>query len=205
MIKVNLLSPEKKEMGGMGADAPSFEEERESKLNTGAAVAAVVVTLGVIGYLFVSQSSTITQKREHLKERFARKAQLDNVLKTITDLEKTRKSLDNKVKLIAELKSRQKDAVKMMDELSNALPDWVWLTNLSFTGRTLTIKGKTLGNNLISDLINNLKGTGSFYNIQFPGSKRKKEGGLDIFTFSMSCSYKDKEKDKSTAKTKKAK
>jgi Tfp pilus assembly protein PilN len=192
MIKVNLLSPEKKEVTGLAAEAPSFEEERESKLSTGAIVAAAAITLGIIGFMYITQANTISQKRDHLQERRARKQQLDKVLKTIAELEKTRKMLENKVKLITQLKSQQQDTVKMMDELSNALPDWVWLTGLTFSNRTLTMRGKTLGNNLISDFINNLKGTGAFSNINFPGSVRKKQGGLDIFEFSISCVYKEK-------------
>jgi Tfp pilus assembly protein PilN len=202
MIKVNLLSPEKKEVTGMAAEGPAIEEERESKIQTGAIVAAAVITFGIIGFLYVTQANTITQKRDHLQERRARKAQLDKVLKTIAELEKTKKILERKVQLITKLKSQQQDTVKMMDELSNALPDWVWLTGLTFSGRRLTMRGKTLGNNLISDFINNLKGTGSFTGIHFPGSTRKKQGGLDIFEFSITCSYKEKEKDADKKKRK---
>lgn len=202
MIKVNLLNPDKdkKEISAAGAEAPAFDEERESKLNTGAAAIAAVLTLGIIGFLYFTQSATLDEKRDHLRERRARKQQLDNVLKKISELEKTKATLEKKVQLITDLKKRQGDAVQMMDELSNALPDWVWLTNLTFANRMLTVKGKTIHNNLISDFINNLKGTGAFYNVNFPGSKRAKQGGLDVFNFTLNCNY--KEKAKSTDKTK---
>jgi len=70
------------------------------------------------------------------------------------------------------------------------------LTNLTFSNRSLNIKGKTLGNNLISDFINNLKGTNSFVDIDFPGSQRQREGGMDIFNFSITCKFRDKYKEK---------
>jgi type IV pilus assembly protein PilN len=194
MIKVNLLSPEKKELAGAPGEAPAMEEERESKINTVAAVAAGIITVALIGYMYITQSNTIDEKQRHLQERRARQAQLQNVLKTITELEKTKENLDRKVRLITQLKSQQQDAVKMMDELLNALPDWVWLTSLTFSNRMLTLRGKTLGNNLISDFINNLKGTGSFSDIQFPGSTRRNQGGLDIFEFSLTCIYQEKDK-----------
>lgn len=199
MIKVNLLSPEKKEISSAGADAPSFEEEREAKLNTTAAAAAAIITVGILGFLYFTQSAILTEKRDHLRERRARKQQLDNVLKKIAELEITKATLEKKVQLITDLKRRQQDAVQMMDELSNALPDWVWLTNLTFANRMLTIKGRTIHNNLISDFINNLKGTGAFYNVNFPGSQRHPQGGLDVFNFTLNCNYKEKEK--STDKT----
>jgi type IV pilus assembly protein PilN len=204
MIKVNLLSPEKKDLGGGAADVAAFpKEEREAKINAGAGIAAAALTLGIIGFLFFAQAATIDEKERLLEERRARKAELDIVLRTLDELEKAKKQLDKKVKLIAELKSRQQDAVKMMDQLVNAIPDWVWLQKLTFKGKLLNMNGKAIHNNLISDFINNLKGTGCFYEVKFPGSNRTKKGGLDIFNFRLSCYYKDK--DEARAKKKPSK
>lgn len=204
MIKVNLLSPERKEIPGGGAEAGSYSEvERESKINVMAGVVAGVLTLAIIGFLFFTQSATMEAKERLLDEKKARKAELDIVLKTLMELEKAKKMLDKKVKLIADLKSRQQDAVKMMDQLSNAIPDWVWLKSISFSGKLLSIAGNAIHNNLISDFINNLKGTGSFYNIQFPGSTRARKGGLDVFSFRLTCYYKDKDQKIEAPKKKK--
>lgn len=206
MIKVNLLSPERKEISGGAADVAAFpEEEKESKINTGAIVGALVITVGIIGVLYFTQAQELEQKQQHLQERQARKKALDEVLKTLAELEKAKAMLDKKVKLITDLKSRQQDSVKMMDALVDALPDWVWLTSLSFSNRQLSISGKALSNNLISDFINNLKGTGSFFNVQFPGSTRQRQSGQDIFNFRLTCSYRDKDEVKKSGSTKKQK
>jgi len=208
MIKVNLLSPEKKEISGATAEgAPFPEEEKESKISTGAIVGAVIITLGIIGGMWFTQAQTLAQKERKLRERRARKTALDNVLKKLDELEKAKKMLDKKVKLISQLKSSQQDVVKMMDSLCDALPDWVWLTNLQFSNRRLSISGKAIHNNLISDFINNLKGTGHFDEIQFPGSTRQKQGGQDLFNFRINCLYKDKDTnkiDKNTTRPQKA-
>lgn len=204
MIKVNLLSPERKEVTGAAAEAAPFpEEEKESKINTGAIIGAAVITVGIIGLLYFTQAQAIEQKQQHLQERQARKQALDEVLKTLAELEKAKDLLDRKVKLIEDLRSKQQDSVKMMDALCDALPDWVWLTGLSFSGRSLSIAGRALSNNLISDLINNLKGTGSFYDVEFPGSSRKKQGNQEIFDFKINCKYRDKDAAKKSAAQKK--
>jgi len=52
--------------------------------------------------------------------------------------------LDNKIKIISDLKLRQKDAVFMMDKMSKCLPEWVWLTDLNFVGGAVSINGKAL-------------------------------------------------------------
>lgn len=202
MIKVNLLSPEKKEIAGSGADIGGFaEEERANKISPAAGIAAGVITVGIIAFLYFTQAATLAAKKELLEEKKARKAELDTVLKTLADLEAAKKDLDRKVKLISELKSRQQDAVKMMDELSNALPDWVWLQSVKFSGKLLSINGQAIHNNLISDFIRDLKGTGSFTQIDFPGSTRRTVSGLDVFTFRLTCYYQDK-KNKNNVKAK---
>jgi len=200
MIKVNLLSPEKKEVSGAGPEgAPFTEEERESKINTGAIIAAAVLTFGIIGAMYFTQAATYEAKQELLKEKKARKAELDTVLKEIAELEKASKDLDQKVKLIGDLKNRQEDAVRMMDELVDAIPDWVWLTSLQLNGGNLNLVGKAINNNLISDFINALKGTGCFYDIEFPGSMRQTEAGQDVFNFRLTCKYRQKAEKKGAA------
>jgi Tfp pilus assembly protein PilN len=193
MIKVNLLSPERKEVSGVGGEAPpSLEVEKESKISTGAAVAAAVITIGVIGFLYITQTKTLEDKQKQLHEQQAKKKRLEHVEKTLKDLERAKNELSKKVELIGQLKSRRHNTVKMMDELSNALPEWVWLTSLRFSGTLVTLQGKTLNNNLIADFINNLKATNSFISIEFKGSTKKKQGGSEIFSFNLTCIYREK-------------
>ena len=109
MIKVNLLSPERKEVSGAApeAGAPFQEEEKSTKINTGAIIGAAVITVGIIGYLYFTQSQTLKEKELLLQERTARKQQLDNVLKNIDELEKAKNQVDQKIKLIQGLNSCQ--------------------------------------------------------------------------------------------------
>lgn len=189
MIKVNLLSPEKKEVTG-GGEAPGLvEEERTPQLNIPVLVSAVAITLGIIGFLYFIQSGRIASRERTLAERKARKVELDGVLKTLDQLEKTKKDLEQKVRIISELKNNQNVAVLMMDQLSRALPDWVWLTRLNFNGNALDIDGNALSNNLIADLINNLQSTNHFFNIELKTSVKAKQAGLDIFKFKIACRF----------------
>jgi len=194
MIKVNLLSPERKEVaGGKGPEAPSFDEERQGKISIVAVVVAILLTVGIIGYLYYTQTQTIDEKNRELSDLTIEKQKLDDILKEIELLNQKNAELKKKIGVINGLKARQQDCVKMMDELLNSMPEWVWITSLSFTNRTLVLNGKTLGNNLISEFISNLKGTDMFVDIDFPGSNRQKEGVMDVFIFSLKCRFKDKE------------
>jgi type IV pilus assembly protein PilN len=189
MIKVNLLSPEKKEAVKGFEALPVAKEARESKVHVGAAVAAVVATLGIIGFLYFSQSHRLDSRTRYLAERKARKTELDNVLKTLEELERAKNDLDRKVKVIGDLKGRQKQTVFMMDELSRVLPDWVWLTRLNFSGGVLNISGRARTNHLIANFIDNLQSTNHFYNIRLNSTQRARVSGIEVFDFSINCRY----------------
>jgi type IV pilus assembly protein PilN len=189
MIKVNLLNPEKKDVAG-AKEAPRFiESEKESRISTVAILIAVILTVGIIGGLYFVQNNIYENKKREVEQKKARKAELDIVLKTIDELEKTTKELESKVKIIEELKNRQLVTVKMMDQLADALPEWLWLTNLTFANGKLDLDGKTYSNIIIADFINNLKATNNFTDILFPGYQRKVEQKTEIFTFKLSCVY----------------
>lgn len=189
MIKVNLLSPEKKEMAGGGEVQGLTEEERAPQLNIPVAIGALVATLAIIASLYFIQSGRIASRERTLAERKARKVELDGVLKTLDQLEKTKKDLDRKVRIISDLKNSQNTTVMMMDYLSRALPDWVWLTRLNFNGNSVDIDGNALSNNLVADLINNLQSTNHFFNIELKTSVKAKQAGLDIFKFKIVCRF----------------
>ncbi len=190
MIKINLLRPEKKEVAAGGGTTVGFAEEaKPSKLSVPALVAAIAITVGCIGGLYFLQSSKLSFEKKQLEERTLRKAELEKILAKLTEIETTKKELDNKIKIIGDLKMRQKDAVYMMDRMSRCLPEWVWLTDLSFTGGAVSISGKALSNNLIADLINNLQNSNSFANVQLTSTTRLRESGIDIFVFQINCVF----------------
>jgi len=189
MIKVNLLSPGKKEVSPGAPSAAFVEEEKEPKINMGAVLGAVLLTVGIIGYLYLSQSSELNRKQSFLSERKARKAELDKVLKTVEQLEATKLRLDKKVKIIQELKNKQQAAVRMMDEVSKALPDNVWLTRLTFKGGLLNLEGQASTNDLVADFISNMKASNYFYDEKFNGSTRRMVAGAEIFSFKLTIRF----------------
>ena len=189
MIKINLLKPEKKEVQAGATTVSLTDESRESKLSIPAVVAAIAITVGSIGLLYFLQVTNLNSEKKLLEERTLRKAELEKVLQKLAELEASKLELDRKIKIINDLKFKQKDAVYMMDKLSRCLPDWVWLTDLTFRGGAVTLSGKALSNNLIADLINNLQTSNFFINVRLRSTSRTKETGIDTFVFKVDCVF----------------
>lgn len=191
MIKINLLHPEKRETSGGSSEAVAFSEpeDKSSKVNTGAILGALILTIGVIGFMYFTQTKLYEKKQKTLTERKIRKAELEVTLQTIEELKKTKELVERKIKIIEELKSQQQNVVVMMDVLCNSLPEWLWLTALDFSGSQLNLSGKAWSNIIIADLINNLKSTNHFSNIEFPGSNRQKIGSSEIYDFRINSNF----------------
>ncbi|MCK4888913.1 MAG: PilN domain-containing protein [Candidatus Aminicenantes bacterium] len=199
MIKVNLLSPEKKDLApGLAATESFADEAREQQVSVPAIIGALVLTVFIIGGMYFLQANKLSDVKKFLEVRKARLTELEDVLQTLKVLENTKKVLKNKVDIIQSLNARKQVAVKMMDQLSRALPEMVWLNNMKFNNRTLSLKGSALSNNLVADFINNLKSTNYFNNIKFKDSVRKKKSGVDVFDFRLDCTFSDPTKKKGT-------
>ena len=82
---------------------------------------------------------------------------LRSIIEEVKAYEDKKASLEAKIQLINDLKTNQKGPVRLMDELSKALPDLVWLSDLQMSGNQVTLKGKTLSPNAVATYLENLK------------------------------------------------
>jgi len=189
MIKVNLLKPEKKDVGGMPDIGAYGEESRESKVNVAAIIISAVITVGLIGYFYFTQSAELSSKQKEVEEKKIEKQKVDKYLKQLADLEKTKAELERKINIIKDLKSKQKHTVIVMELISKSLADWVWLTKMSFSNGKISLTGKALSNNLISDFINRLNGTNKITNVDLKSSVKKRVGGQEVYHFTITAYY----------------
>ncbi len=82
---------------------------------------------------------------------------LKSIIEEVKEYEEKKASLESKIQLINSLKTNQKGPVRLMDEISKALPDLVWLTALDVAGNQISMTGKTLSPNAVATYLENLK------------------------------------------------
>ncbi len=197
MIKVNLLSPERKESAASeGPVGFSKAEPSASSVNIPVIVSAVVIVLGALAAAWWLQSEKIGNLKRDTARLKTEMTRYTETLKTIDELENTRNQLKMKIEIINELKGRQQEVVKMMDKLSEALPDWAWITELTFNSGSVSVAGKALTNNLIADFISRLKDSNFFPSVEYRDSQLKVLQGIEVYEFRLSCTYKEPGKTK---------
>lgn len=155
MIRINLLKPEKKDVFPSPATLPV--KEAKSERPSSAPPLILLLTVMIIAALAFTQRNSLGRERSLLDNAMAEKKKLQTVELRLTQAEKEKDTLQKKISLINILKGQQDTAVKIMDALSKNLPEWVWLTEVTFDGANLKIKGKATNNTLIADYVAGLE------------------------------------------------
>jgi type IV pilus assembly protein PilN len=84
------------------------------------------------------------------------------VLQQVAEFEKRRTMLQQRVALIEDLRKGQSGPVHLLDEVSRALPDRLWITQLKTQDGDVRIEGRTTSLTALSDFVGNLESSGYF-------------------------------------------
>lgn len=143
-----------------------------------------VLYIAIFGLLALSE-------RKRLDDDIA-KARLEadrlkSIIEEVKEYEAKKSSLESKIQLINALKTNQKGPVRLMDEISKALPDLVWLSTLDVANNQITMKGKTLSPNAVATYLENLKKSPFFAEPVFKSLGQ--DGGAQTYSWEMSLTF----------------
>lgn len=155
MIRINLLAADRPTKKKKAAAAPGAVQAY--LLLTVFAGGAVVVCLAA--YLYMS--GQIRELDSKIAAAEQRQRELQAIKKQVDELEQKRATFQRKVDLIIRLQAEQQGPVHLLDELSKALPDFVWLGSLDQAGNQIRLGGQ--GNSLtsVADFITALQSAGA--------------------------------------------
>ena len=183
MIKINLVGERKRPVAPSPAGRASGFEG--SDLGGWALVALVLVgVLVTLGHMFVLNGD-IEKKEAEVAEA---QEEVDKLAPFISEVEefKARKiELERKVAVINKLKDNQRGPVKVMDQVSRALPELLWLTKMDVGSTVITLTGEAFNTNAVANFIENLDRVTEF---QEPVLRDTQQKG-QVYTFVISFNY----------------
>jgi len=184
MIRINLLKPETKDIKEAPVEGmPEFKAKKRPGIGN---LIFLLLLVSLAGYYYY-QKKAIGQEREMLAQARQEKDQLQYVIAKLDEQQKAKASLMQKIGLINQLKSQQDLAVRIMDELSRSLPDWVWLNEVGYDAKNIQIRGNALSNNLVADFIANLENSPYFESVNLISSTQKTARNDQYLEFSMTA------------------
>ncbi|HEX5856340.1 MAG TPA: PilN domain-containing protein [Thermoanaerobaculia bacterium] len=153
MIRINLLSEARPQRKKRGVSALGGAGRLNTLLMGGAIALAILV--GIVHYWVLH--SAIKAQEEKIRIAQIEVARLEAVLKEVKDYEAKKARVQRKVDLINQLKQNQRGPVRLMDEVSKALPDLVWLERMEYHGNAINVDGKAFNPPAVANFVTNLK------------------------------------------------
>ncbi|MFY9270961.1 MAG: PilN domain-containing protein, partial [Candidatus Manganitrophaceae bacterium] len=157
MIKINLLPSQK-------VKKAKRKVEIQSQLILASILLSVLfLTLGYAWILLNEKVDGLgTEKTKLTAELESLKAKV----KQVENYEKDKKAVEEKIRIIQQLRKNQSVPVFLLDQISRSLPERVWLMNLTEQNGVIDLEGKATTNSEIVDFINNLKKSALFKDVQ---------------------------------------
>ncbi len=148
------------------------------------------VVLALLGATGVLLAAKITELNEDIVAKTNEKKSFDKVVQEIADLEKRRLDLNNKIKIINQLKTDSSLTVHILDDVASIIDNKrMWITSFKQNGGSLSLSGYALDNKTIAEFMENLKLDSKYINgVNLSNTSLKNVSGKGLKSFSISAS-----------------
>ena len=180
MIKINLLPTKKK--------PPKKVMDLQKQLLL--AVLVIALILIVMVYFWKRQKNQIATLEQEKVAAEARVRQQENMLKEVKNVEEERKKVSEKIDVIEKLKKNQAGPVRLLDEISKALPKGVNINSLTESNNNINIDGTAFSNDDIVRFIDNLKASSFLSGVMLLETSQTKKDKLDMYVYKLQFVYK---------------
>lgn len=155
MIRINLLTVDRE------------RAKRKAKFQVGQKVTVacsliLVVAALVVGWWFWSLQRASADLDQQIVDAESETQRLQSVIQQVAQFEAQRTQLQQRVTLIEELRKGQTGPVHLLDQISRALPEAMWLTDLRQAGNDITLDGRCTSLNSLSDFVSALEASNLF-------------------------------------------
>jgi len=159
MIRINLLAAERDKKKKPAAVLGTTGQ----KMTVGCSL-ILVLAVAFIGWRYWSVTRDSNQIDAEINAAQQETVRLHSVIQQVQQFEQRKAQLQQRVVLIEQLRKGQTGPVHMLDQISRALPQMLWLTELkqSATGSDVVIEGKCTTLTGLSEFVSNLEASGYF-------------------------------------------
>ena len=185
MIKINLLAEAKRPAAVRRAKTPAGRKMRGEELSQWLLLGALLLALAACGLYWWMLSSQGKAKEREIVRAQEELRRLEPIIREVEEYKSKKAELENKIAVISELKANQRGPVRIMDAISRALPELLWLNRLEMTRNTVRIQGRAFNTNAVASLLENLDRVPEFREPELLETKREGQ----VYSFSLQFAY----------------
>ena len=176
MIRINLL--------------PIRAEKKRESLRQQALVVVVLVLVlaGGIAFAHIMVSRDITQMEGRIVERKSEIALLDAKIGKVRQFKQKKRDLEEKISVISKLEEQQRGPSQVLYEMTQIIPEKLWIESLKDTGGSLSLQGVAIDNQTIARFMTLMEASQWFKGVRLEVTKQVARGGANLKSFSLKAS-----------------
>jgi Tfp pilus assembly protein PilN len=120
-------------------------------------IGLLVAGVAGAGVWWFIENGKLTERQDLVNLKQAEAKRLDQIIKEVESYQKQKENLKMRIELINQLKQNQKGPARLMDRISQDLPDLVWLDKMTVAGGVVTVDGRGLNPNAIANFVESIK------------------------------------------------
>ncbi len=176
MIRINLLPVRQTQK----------RQTIQQQLLAGAAM--VVVTIIICIVWRASVVSTFEEKVRIQKQKQVELQQLQKIIGEVNQFNETKRELQDKLKIIENLRKSKSGPVRAMDDLATEIPNRVWVTSFIESGGGVTIEGHAIEHEDVSAFMKALQKSKYFTGVQLGFSRASTQRkNVTLYMFQITC------------------
>jgi type IV pilus assembly protein PilN len=177
MLEINLL--------------PVREARRRADLRQQVMQLALVLLVTLVGIGLAHSQVNDQRNRANLRVRQMQQdiKQFEPQLEQVAAFKKKKSELEKKIDVIDGLDKARSGPVRLLAELASRAPERLWITSLNAKGRTISMKGKSLDNELVALFLGDLNSSEFFDEVDLDSTQigDSKSGSLKLVTFEITA------------------
>lgn len=193
MIKINLLSEGKRPAAVRKAKVPAALKLEGQDVGQWMLLLGLLVGVAALGAAWYLETKKLEAKQEEVAAAQREVEAMAAVIKEVDDYKAKKAELERKIKIINDLKANQRGPVRVMDYVSRALPELLWLDRMQVTSNTIRIEGRAFNTNAVANFIENLDKVPEF---DEPTLETTDQQGVGVYRFVINFTYSFAEKAK---------
>ena len=155
MIRINLLSVDR--------EKPKRKMSFQVGQQLTAACSLILVAAAlIVGWWYWSLQRESADLDQQIVDAEAETVRLRSVIQQAQEFEARGARLQQRVTLIEQLRKGQTRPVHLLDQISRALPEAMWLIDMKQTATDVTLEGRCLTLNALSDFVSALEASEQF-------------------------------------------
>ncbi len=180
MIKINLLPTKRK--------PPRKVTELQKQM-----IVAVLILGGVVAgmiFYYITLTQKISQRERERAVAQKKVADQENQLKEVKNVEAERKLVTDKIAIIDQLKKNQQGPVRLLDEVSRALPNGVNITSFVESSGNISLTGDAFTNEDVVRFVDNLKRSPYLAEVFLQETSQAVTEGIEYYKYKLQFKYK---------------